>query len=200
MNGTLADSLLSRPIDSPATTPIKDDETMRERGFTLFELLITLLILVLLLTFGMPSFSNQIKNTRTKTVTMELLQSVQHARTLAVSKNTRATLIHLGDWTKGWEVFIDENDNGIRDVSETLVFQTQAIDSVEIHANGPLTDYVSFIGSGESRKVGKANSGSFQAGTFRVCPKTTGEGYELILSRSGRMRIESIPAQRCVAF
>lgn len=173
---------------------------MHERGFTLFELIITLLILVLLLTFGVPSLSNQIQQTRTKTTAMELLQSVQHARTLAVSQNKRATLIHLGEWTKGWEVFIDANDNGIRDENEPLVFQGPPIDSVHIYANGPLTDYVSFIGSGEGTKVGKANGGSFQAGTFRICPLTPGEGYELILARSGRMRIETIPAQKCVAF
>src|SRR5690606_32572013 len=93
------------------------------RGFTLFELLITLTIFVLLLTLGLPSFSKHIQNTRAKTATTELLQAVQKTRTLAVSKNLRATLAPLGSWHHGWEIFIDVNNNGIRDNTEIAVFQ-----------------------------------------------------------------------------
>ena len=77
---------------------------MPARGFTLFELLVTLLILVLLLTIGVPSLSHQIQNTRTQAALQDLLQSVQHARTLAVSQNQRATLVHKGSWGDGWEL------------------------------------------------------------------------------------------------
>ena len=69
-----------------------------------------------------------------------------------------------------------------------------------MYSNGPVRVYISFIGTGESRKVGRANGGSFQAGTLRVCPENEGDGFQLVLARSGRMRIESVSADTCVAF
>ena len=173
---------------------------MSARGFTLFELLITLLILVLLLTLVVPSLSKQIQNTRTQTALQDLLQAVQHARTLAVSQNQRATLVHKGNWEDGWELFIDVNDNGIRDGEETPVFEGAQLVGVNVYSNDPLQDYISFIGTGESRKVGRANGGSIQIGRLRVCPANQGDGFQLVLARSGRMRVESISADTCVAF
>lgn len=169
------------------------------RGFTLFELLITLTIFALLLMFGLPGFSKQIQNTRMKTATMELLQAVQKTRTLAVSKNLRATLAPLGNWHHGWEIFIDTNSNGIRDNDEVSVFQAPSVEGVRIRANDPVKDYVSFIGTGESRKAGRRDGGSFQAGTFTICPMDEAEGYELVLSRSGRMRLAKAPLQDCAS-
>lgn len=173
---------------------------MQERGFTLFELVITLAIAAILLTIGIPNFSHQINNSRTKTTALDLMQAVQHARTLAVSHNRRATLLHQGKWEDGWGVFIDGNDNGETDGDEELVFTASPPQSVAIYANGPFNKYVSFIGTGESRLVGRANGGGFQAGTFRVCPKEGGKGYALILARSGRMRMESISEAECIPF
>ena len=173
---------------------------MPARGFTLFELLVALLILVLLLTIGVPSLSHQIQNTRTQAALQDLLQSVQHARTLAVSQNQRATLVHKGSWGDGWELFIDANNNGVRDGNEALIFEGTQPEGVKVYSNGPVRDYISFIGTGESRKVGRANGGSFQAGTLRVCPENDGDGFQLVLARSGRMRVESVSADACVAF
>lgn len=167
------------------------------RGFTLFELLITLTIFVLLLTLGLPSFSKHIQNTRAKTATTELLAAVQKTRTLAISKNLRATLAPLGNWHHGWEVFIDTNSNGVRDNDETAVFQAPPVEGVRLSANDPIKDYVSFIGTGESAKAGRIDGGSFQAGTFTICPLDEAAGYELVLSRSGRMRFTKAPSQSC---
>lgn len=173
---------------------------MSARGFTLFELLTTLFILALLLFLGVPSFSKQIQHSRVKTVTHNLLHSVHHTRTLAVSRNQRATLAHKGSWQDGWEVFIDHNNNGTRDEDETLVFEGESVKDVKIYSNGPMTKYISFIGTGESTRVGRADGGSFQAGTMRICSQGTEKGVELILSRGGRMRVKSLNASRCVDF
>lgn len=167
------------------------------RGFTLIELLITLTILVLLLALGLPGFSKQIQHTRMKTATLELLEAVQKTRTLAVSKNLRATLAPLENWDQGWEIFIDANSNGIREEDEIAVFQAPPLEGVRLSTNDPVKDYVSFIGTGESRKAGRIDGGSFQAGTFTICPLDPGIGYQLILTRSGRMRVAIAPPQSC---
>jgi type IV fimbrial biogenesis protein FimT len=172
---------------------------MHQRGFTLLELLITLTILAILMTIGVPSFSAQIHNTRLKTTTLSLLEAVTLTRTQAVATNKRATLKHTGKWEDGWEVFIDSNDNGIRDENERLLITSEKTKDVRITPNQPLKNYISFIGSGESRYVGKANGGAFQAGKFTLCPATKGAGFELILARSGRMRMNEISEAECGA-
>lgn len=172
---------------------------MDERGFTLLELLITLCIAAILLAIGIPSFSNQIQSAHVRTSAHTMLESVNHARTLAITHGKRATLRHLGSWEQGWEVFIDANDNGMRDDGETVIQQHGPLASVSIVGNQPLKQYVSFIASGESRYVGKANGGAFQAGTFTVCPTVPGAGYELVLARSGRLRMDKLTEEECAA-
>lgn len=172
---------------------------MSARGFTLFELLITLLILVLLLTIGVPSLSQQVKSTRTKAVAQELLQSVHQTRTLAVSRNQRATLRHKGSWEKGWQLFVDGNSNGDLDSDEEIITEWGEVRGVRIYTNTPLRDYVSFIGTGESRAAGRSDGGALQMGGLRVCTEE-GEGYQLALSRGGRMRLYYLSMGLCTPF
>lgn len=172
---------------------------MSARGFTIFELLATLAILVLLLVIGVPLLSKQVQNTRVKAATQELFHSVQQARTLAVSHNRRATIAHKGRWQDGWELFYDRNNNGYRDDSESPIFEAPRLSEVKIYPNDHVQNYISFVGTGEGKKAGTSNSGTAQIGTLRICPEELGEGYKLVLSWGGRMRIERIPSTECMA-
>jgi type IV fimbrial biogenesis protein FimT len=167
---------------------------MREHGFTLLELLITLTILVILLTVGLPSFSQQIQNSKTRTFTLELMQAVQQTRTLAVSKNQRATLRNFGRWENGWELFLDKNNNGLRDDDEVLVFQkNQRLTSVITAPGDPVSEYVSFIGTGVGRRI----NGALQMATINICSTDSGAAYALVLSTGGRMRMEETQTSQC---
>lgn len=170
---------------------------MNARGLTLIELLITLSILGVLLAIGIPSFQQQLESSRTRTAADSLLQAIHLTRSKAISTNRRATLRKLGDWQSGWEIFYDRDFDGERDAGEEQITTGPALTGVTVSANGPLTNYVSFIGSGESRYAGTMNSGGFQAGTFTICPETGGNGYQLVLSRSGRARVETLAAADC---
>ena len=171
---------------------------MHTQGLTLLELLITLSILAILAAVGIPSFTTQIESTRTRAAADQLYQAINLARTKAVTANRRATIRRLGDWNSGWEVFFDRNFDGVRDVGEELLVVNGEISGASIYANNPLTNYVSFIGTGESRFAGTASSGGFQAGTFTICPANGGEGYQLILARSGRIRQSRATTQDCL--
>lgn len=171
---------------------------MSIRGFSLLELLVTLLLASLLLALAIPSFSTQKQSTRVRAASLELLQSLHYTRTLAVSHSRRATIRHLGTWESGWEIFIDNNYNGQRDEHENLLQSFGPIAGVSITGNQPVSQYVSFISSGESRYVGTPNNGGFQAGTFTICPEQSDQGYRLILARSGRVRMEKAGSDSCV--
>ena len=171
---------------------------MHTQGLTLLELLIALSILAILAAIGIPSFTTQIESTRTRAAADQLYQAIHLARTKAVTANRRATMRKLGDWNSGWEVFFDRDFDSVRDAGEELLIAQGEISGASIYANSPLANYVSFIGTGESRFAGTASSGGFQAGTFTICPDNGGEGYLLVLTRSGRMRQSRATTQDCL--
>lgn len=157
---------------------------MLQRGFTLMELLISLAILSILLALALPGLSRQVQQSRITAATEELASAILLARTTAISRNQRVTIRSLGSWEAGWAAFADSNNNGLRDAGESLIFSAPALESVTIGWNDPAGDYVSFIGSGVSRRA----NGALQMGTFRICPAEGAEGQALTLAPSGRLR------------
>ena len=171
---------------------------MRSFGFTLVELLTTLSISAILVTIGLPNFTQQIQNSRVKAAMLSLQESLQLTRIQAVSANKRATIVKQQEWDEGWEVFIDENNDGSRDENEKVVVQQEKFNDVRITGNKFVKNYVSYVGTGESRNAnGSGGAGAFQAGTFTICPEMKGAGYELILARGGRVRMKEITEQEC---
>lgn len=171
---------------------------MKSLGFTLFELLIVLLITSILLAIAIPTFTEQIKKLQTKVAMHELLGAIESARSLAVSTNKRAVLLaNEGNWVNGWRLFIDLNDNGEINGAESIKIERNKLMNVKVSANTHLQEYVSFIGTGEGRKVGQANGGAIQIGTIKICPERKGDGYALIISRGGRTRVSNLTIAEC---
>ncbi|HOY22019.1 MAG TPA: GspH/FimT family pseudopilin [Cellvibrio sp.] len=170
---------------------------MRNNGFTLIDLIITLSVMSILLTIGLPSVSTQIQNARVKAATNSLLEAINLTRSQAVFANKRATIRKQNEWEGGWEIFIDGDNDGIRDNDEATVRRYEQLKGIRIVANRPIKNYVSYIGTGESRNASGTSGGGFQAGTFTICPAATGKGYELILARGGRVRVAEINEEKC---
>jgi len=82
-------------------------------GFTIVELMITIAIVAILLTVGIPSFRNVILNTRLTSLANEVVASVQIARSEAIKRNATVrlcasangtTCATTGSWEQGWIV------------------------------------------------------------------------------------------------
>lgn len=173
---------------------------MPQRGLTLLELLVTLVILSLLLSIGLPSLQAQIERTRTLTLTRSLQEAIQATRHRAVGRNGRATLAALGSWENGWELFDDANHNGERDAGETLVLSHRVeSESVSIEGNDRMDEYISYVGTGESRHASGTPLGGFLAGTITICSHNANRHYKLVLARMGRVRRAEIEADECEA-
>lgn len=170
---------------------------MKNRGFTLFELLITVSVITILMAVGLPTFSTQLHNSKLKTNAQNLFESVQLARTKAVYGNKRVTIRNYGNWESGWEIFVDNNNDGERNEGEDLIQTERKLTGVRIYTNAPLREYISFISSGQGRKAGRQNGGAMLIGTMTLCPETRGDGFKLILSSGGRMRVADVTAQQC---
>jgi len=96
-----------------------------ENGFTLVELLITIVVVSILLATGIPSFMEFVKNNRLSAQANNLVISIQVARSEAVKRGSgsvicasadQATCSGDDDWTTGWIVYSDVNQNGNLDL------------------------------------------------------------------------------------
>jgi type IV fimbrial biogenesis protein FimT len=75
------------------------------RGFTLPELLIVVTVMAVLLSIGVPSFTQLIRDQRVKTASFEVFSSLVFARSEAISRNTSVTITPASsNWTNGWTI------------------------------------------------------------------------------------------------
>jgi len=134
-----------------------------QRGFTLYELLITMLIVGVLLAFGVPNMSQFTQNSRMTATANDLLEAFYLARsesgraktniTICASANSMAAGANCGGtWDQGYIVFVDRNGNLSRDAADETVLraQPQAVEGVMLRvANG--AGYFSYASTGQGR-------------------------------------------------
>ncbi len=78
----------------------------RNRGFTLVELMVTLVVAAILLALAIPSFSAMLRKNRAATDISALTTTIAYARSEAVARNTGVcvSVPTDGTWKDGWEV------------------------------------------------------------------------------------------------
>jgi type IV fimbrial biogenesis protein FimT len=79
--------------------------TRIHRGFTLIELMLVTVVLVVLLAVGIPGFSSIIRAQRIKSASFDLYSALVLARSEAITRNTTVTVAPAGEsWGNGWTV------------------------------------------------------------------------------------------------
>ncbi|HNB01701.1 MAG TPA: GspH/FimT family pseudopilin, partial [Nitrosomonas sp.] len=90
------------------------------RGVTLIELLVTLSVLSILLTIGVPSFNQFSTSSRLNSYSNTLFSHMALARSEAIKRNSRVVVCkssdglsctNSGNWSQGWVVFVDLDNN-----------------------------------------------------------------------------------------
>ncbi len=171
----------TRPLPSP--------------GFTLVELLVTLAVIGLLLPVTAAALQSLVSRHRLTAGSNQFLHTLYLARSEAVQRGQRVTVAPAGDnWEQGWIVFPDPNANGRRDPNEPLLAAGGPLPpGYTLRGNGPVRRYVSYDGSGLSRRL----SGAFQAGTLVLCDRRqrpdARHARAIRISLSGRPRISRRP-------
>ena len=100
-----------------------------QRGFTLIELIITMVVAGVLLAVAIPSFTAMIKNNRLATSANAFVTAANIARSEAIKRGVRVTVCKSADgascttsddWDQGWIVFADLDNNATVDAGDTL--------------------------------------------------------------------------------
>ena len=177
------------------------------RAHTLPELLLVLCIVATLLTVAVQGVGPLVHRSQLHASKDALLASLHMARREAIRRNGRVVMCksadgvacsQLGDWSQGWIIFHDRNNN-LRldpDGAERVLYQEGRLAArVLISTNRPLRHYVSFGAHGRAL----LESGGFQAGTFTLCAIAVPDGraYQIPVQRSGRTRVVTIPQTNC---
>lgn len=171
-------------------------------GFTLIEAMIVMAIAAILLAVGVPAWSNArsaIHNGATRsTLASSLLDAVRHSAltgtevVLCPDRGDRQCSGSV-DWSAGWIVFADLNENRIREPGDTLLTQAPALaGSVRMLST-----------AGRTRLVFKSNGGNVGSNaTFTLCDaRGTAHASTLVLANDGRLRQgkpTTAAAQACV--
>jgi type IV fimbrial biogenesis protein FimT len=179
----------------PITNPRSPLNKRLMAGFTLVELMITIVVLGILLAMGAPSIQETIDKARLTSQTNATLGMLAYARsegakrpgttiTLCASNsiNTGAPACDTNDWENGWFIMSDLNGNGVLD---------NAVDEV-LRVGERLT------GDNTLRTFGFPNQGFVQfdsngipgsSGTFVLCDERgITEAKAIIISVIGHVR------------
>jgi type IV fimbrial biogenesis protein FimT len=108
----------------------------RSSGFTMFELVIVMVIVAILAAIGLPSFKYVTVSNRISSELNGLVGDLQFARSEAVKEGVPITVCVSTDsltcaagdsaWASGWIVFTDSNGNNVVDAGESILRSQKA--------------------------------------------------------------------------
>ncbi len=163
---------------------------MNGRGFTLIEFLITMLLASILMFVAVPGFYHMMQNNRVVTAANDMAsgfhlaraEAIKRGQSVAICAASNAGLSACGgaaDWSKGWIVFADSNDNGSIDNASDIIKVHEQFDNTTLNGTAAVVRY--------------SSSGFLNSGTFSMTLRAsgcTGTNARLIdVSASGRLAV-----------
>ncbi len=180
----------------PRIAPIPRLELMKNRarayGFTLLELMVALVVVSILLTVGLPSFSASVRQNCTITAANTLLtvltaarsEALKRDRNVGVCKSTDGSNCATGataTWDTGYLMYVDADGDREKDATEGVIRA-----EIPLSACSTITGAGNFVNRVTYNGLGKASSNS----NFLVVAKDS-ELYKrrVVISPSGRPRV-----------
>jgi len=172
---------------SQYTVPIKHSN--KNTGFTFIELLITLVISSLVITFAAPEFRTLINSNDAAVTINTLVSDFAFSRNEAIKRMNDVVICKSSDnqtctsdtaWQAGWIIYVDNVSQDMqRSVDEPILKVQQALGN---HIK------IKFTSFNSKNKVVYRPSGAadYSNGTFRFCINNKQYHKDLVLSRTGR--------------
>ncbi|HHQ69379.1 MAG TPA: prepilin-type N-terminal cleavage/methylation domain-containing protein [Halothiobacillaceae bacterium] len=162
----------------------------RQAGFTVLEWMAAITILSIVLAVGIPSFNQQLEQSRLTAATNSLLTGIHFARTEALRIGQRVVICTSADqqtcqpqaaWHDGWIIFPDPTASGQPDGPLLRVHKASGA-NITITGNQPVANYISYTPDGRTKFL----SGAMQMGTITLCGSNYGR--QLVINHAGRVR------------
>ncbi|NHZ91331.1 prepilin-type N-terminal cleavage/methylation domain-containing protein [Massilia sp. CCM 8733] len=175
------------------TGPARRVVRRRAHGFTLPELLITVVILGVATAVGLPLMKDFVDDSAVSAQAEQLLASINYTRSEAVKRNGRVSMCRsadglacgggdAGDWHAGWLVFVDGDTVGVKDGEDELLRVQRGVPGKALlTATGDVADFISYNGTGQTRSA--ANAGL--SGTIYSCQSSTKAKRRVLEFRPG---------------
>lgn len=172
------------------------ENTSKINGYTMIELLVSLVIAGILLGLSLPGFQDTIERSVTNSQAKLLMTSLNLARSEAIKRGTEVGICASDDsvdceedaWSDGWIVFVDNNgdadgDDGSIDSGDVVIRVFDAVGSGSVLTSSFDLFQYNELGFSESAEVE----------TLKLCPSSdnasNARSVEISISGRGR-RIE----------
>lgn len=99
----------------------------KQNGFTLLELMITISVVAVLVTIGVPGMQQMMRTNVRASSSNELISTINQARSEAVKRNTTVSLCPSTNgtsctggtsWSGGWIAFVDDDLDGVAEAND----------------------------------------------------------------------------------
>ena len=149
------------------------------RGFTLIELMVTLAVLSILLTVGVPNFHTFILKNRISAAANNLIGALNLTRSEAIKRGSDVRMIRIGGnaWEGGWQILSSTNE---------VIRIYPSISQLTIHTGNNYLNWVGFHSNGFP-----FSGGQLPNDAFKICSSRNPvgvNGRNIFVSRLGRTR------------
>lgn len=168
-----------------------------QAGFTLVELLVVMVIVVILMAIGAPSYRYVTTANRVATEANTLLGDLQYARseavregqpvTVCISKTGTSCDAASTSWQEGWIVFSDSNGNQTVDTGDAVLRVRNAFSSTDTYSSSNSDYGVTFTRDGFVQNLGAAGL------TVTLHDSSSSQNYTrcLDISTAGMMSVQT---------
>lgn len=166
---------------------------MRQKGYTLIELMTTLAVAAVLISVAMPGMNSFRQNSQLTGTANELISAMHLARNTAVTTNTRVTLCASSNgedceavaWDEGWIAFVDRDSDQNVDDDETVLRAGAGDEALDI-SSGQYPTFLMYRPNGRVMR----NAVNENTGQFNICDRRgAAHAKAVILDLSGRPRV-----------
>lgn len=153
---------------------------MKQSGFTLVELMVTVAVLAILAQVAVPQLSQLFQAQQRLVAARELASGIRSARVAAITRNQTVSIAAIDeDWSQGWRIFTEYNADNL---NGTLLVERALNGKVRIVGNNKVAQKLIFGGLG-----GLQGSGN---GSLFVCLKDRPVShYRVVVAITGHVRI-----------
>ncbi|MBD8496287.1 GspH/FimT family pseudopilin [Pseudomonas syringae] len=153
---------------------------MKQRGFTLVELLVGLAVVAILTQAAVPQLSQMFQAQQRLAAARELASGIRSARVAAITRNQAVSIQAVDDdWSQGWRILTEHNAD-IPD--EALLIERRLSGQVRIVGNSKVAQRLRFGGLGDLLGAGN--------GTLFVCLNDRpASHYQVVVAVTGQVRV-----------